>query len=119
MALNSIFSIKHGDTLPPLVFTLFEDEFGNATVDLTDAQQVLVKVGKGDNTTPPLLSKQATIPAPEVGQCSYKFSQEDWQTVPPGNYDMEFEVTWQTGDVGTYPKEGFATLNVGIDLDID
>lgn len=112
-------TIKHGDTLPVLTAVLYRDENLTQPVDLTSSTQVKIKV-RATGGEALLLDKVMTIVEPKTqGRVTYAFVAEDWLpvAVPPGNHNMEFEVTWGTGDVSTYPKVGYAQLIVEDDLD--
>lgn len=111
----TVHTIKQGDTLPVMNMTLYRDEALTQPVDLTNADVVTVKAGNAGSE--PLLDTAMEIVTPADGTIRYKFLLTDWANIEPGSYDMEVEVVWTNGDVSTYPKVGFATLEVEADLD--
>lgn len=111
------FEIKHGDTRPELIATLYSDSAMTVPVDLTNATSVKIKVGDGQTTVK--LDKTMTIKTPATdGKVGYQFTVTDWSAVAPGDHDMEFEVTWNDTTISTYPKTGYKTLKVNPDLDV-
>lgn len=109
------FVIKRRDNLPVLRATLYTDEAQTVPVDLTDADIVLVKVGKVNQA--PLLNKNMIVLEPRTAgriECQFTTT-ETFQT--PDDYNMEFEVQWLGGDVSTYPKQGYKTFRIVADLD--
>jgi hypothetical protein len=113
--MSDTFTIKRRDNLPVLRATLYTDEAQTVPVDLTNASVVLVKVGKVNQA--PTLTKSMTILTPRTsGRVEHQFTTTD-TFVAPDDYSMEFEVTWNNGDVSTYPKQGYKTFRVVADLD--
>lgn len=110
-------TIKHGDTLPVLNVTLYRDAALTQPVDLTTATQVMIKVEPQGGEVLTLNTAMTVDATPTTGKVSYQFKTVDWVEVQPGTHNMEFEVTWNNGDVSTYPKVGYASLDVQADLD--
>lgn len=105
------FTIKQGDTLPPITATL-EDVDG--AVDLTDASAVLFKmqpIAGGAMT----VDDAATIASPSTaGQVSYAWQAGDTDT--PGWYNAEWEVTFTDQSVATFPNEKNLLIEIRADL---
>lgn len=113
--MSDTFTIKRRDNLPVLRATLYTDEAQTVPVDLTNANIVLVKIGKVNQA--PLMSKSMTILSPRTaGRVEIQFTTDETY-VTPDEYSMEFEVQWTGGDVSTYPKQGYKTFRVIADLD--
>lgn len=113
--MSDVFTIKRRDNLPVLRATLYTDEAQTVPVDLTNVNQVLVKVGKVNQA--PTLNKSMTILEPRTaGRIEVQFTTSE-TFLSPDDYSMEFEVQWVGGDVSTYPKQGYKTFRVVADLD--
>lgn len=113
--MSDTFIIKRRDNLPVLRATLFTDQAQTVPVDLTNASFVKVKVGKLNQA--PILDKTMTILSPRTtGRVEHQFSIVDTNQFPD-EYLMEFEVSWNGGNVSTYPKQGYKTFKVIADLD--
>lgn len=111
-------TIKHGDTLPVLDVILYRDEALTQPVDLTNNTDVTLKISNSNGESALNLEKSMNVNVdPTTGRVTYKFALADWSSLSPGDYSMEIEVTWASGDVSTYPKDGYATLSVKADLD--
>jgi hypothetical protein len=120
--MSTRFTIKQGDSLPLLRAQLFEDVALTTPTDLTNADGILIKVGRvtGDNILGFLvIEKPCTIENHQEGRIQVQITSVE-STLSPGTYDGEFEVTW-TGpappDISTYPKIGFFEFVVEKDLD--
>jgi hypothetical protein len=118
MAEQDPFPIKQGDTAPSYAVVLTS---GGKYVPLDKASKVrfLMRAeGEGD-PTPPALKGEMTfslekIPDPkdksetpkeiEVWVCVYDWQDGDTQR-PPGFFNTEFEVTWESGKKETFPAE--------------
>lgn len=113
--MNDTFSIKRGDNKPILRATLYSDDEYTTPTDLTNAIEVRVKVGRVGRQ--PFIDKLAIIEEPASdGEISCRFTEFETR-FPGGNYLLEFEVTWEGGDITTYPKLGHLNFNLIGDLD--
>jgi hypothetical protein len=103
-------TMKKNDTWPPLAFTL-SDAAG--PVDLTDAQQVMLRMKLGRKTVHGICS-----PAPDQdahpGAGTYSWVPEDTSIV--GKWRAEFEVTWVDGTVVTFPNDDYLEIEIVEDL---
>ena len=107
-------TLKQGDTQPPVIQTLY---MGDGTVaDLTDAD-ILFKMrrliglvaGEGDI----LIIEEgeaASLGDPEDGVVKYEWAQGD--TDIAGGYEAEWEVTFEDGEVLTFPNGGYLTIAI-------
>lgn len=109
------FNIKRRDNLPILRSTFYSDKELSTPVDLTNATNVLAKVGTVNSSL--TINKSCTILEPRTqGRVEVQFTSEE-TNIPPNTYDLEFEVQWVNGDISTYPKVGHLKLTVHPDLD--
>jgi hypothetical protein len=102
-------TVKAGDTAPTQTVRL-EGRAGPA--NLTGATVVMQL---RDSSTP----VPCTVVDPAAGTVR---PERDGLPVPPGNMqstatDVEFEVTYSTGEVQTFPEAGYLRLRVWSDLD--
>lgn len=115
MADQDPFPIKQNDTGPSYAVVLTS---GGKYVDLSDADKVkfLMRAEGAEDSNPPAVEGEMTfsletIPDPkdesktiEVWVCVY-----DWQpgdtAIDAGLQNTEFEVTWKSGKVETFPAE--------------
>ena len=99
------FTIKRGDTLPAFTRVL---KFSDGTVqDLTDATSVIFIYrpvdGDGPDLSATAVSRTCTINAPATdGSVTWAPIAADTATV--GRFYAEFEVTFSSGDVLTFPN---------------
>jgi hypothetical protein len=109
------FTIKRRDNLPVLKATLYSDSELTQEVDLTDADDVILKVGKVGEA--PTINRPMDIIEPKTqGRVELQLTSSD-TNIQQGDYQMEFEVNWLGGDISTYPKLGYLTFTVVADLD--
>lgn len=108
------FTIKKGDTLPVLTATLYSDNSMRNPVDLTSASSARLLVGK-PGTTPVINVAMSFVSPRSSGKVEYEWTPGDTD-VSPDTYRLEVEVTWNDGNVGTYPKKGYLTFTVVDDL---
>jgi len=105
---HKAFVTKTGDTTP--ISVNCRDKFG--FVDLTDATVVfnmktpagVVKVARG----------ACNVLSPTVGYVQYAFELVDVDTV--GNYRGEFEVTFDSGKITTFPSGDYIPIKILVDL---
>lgn len=87
---------KRGDTVP-LPATL--------PVDLTDATSVRFHLKDPDGDD---IVSGATIRDAENGEVAYQWS--EGETDRTGLFDIEWQVTWNTGSMETFPKNGYDSI---------
>ena len=104
------FTIKENDTSPTFQRTL-TDASGTA-VNLSGAT-VIFKMYDQMRTTQ-VISATATLVDATNGVISYTFQTAD--TVTPGWYWVELEVTFSGGAVETYPNSGYISLLISKEL---
>lgn len=88
---------KRNDTVPLEV---------QLPVDLTTATTVefhMEHIDDGDG-----IQKQALFRDKAQGRVAYDFDAED--TDASGVHNMEWQVTWSNGDVETFPRSGYDTI---------
>ena len=100
------FTIKQGDVLPVLTYTIKTD--AGATVDLTTATGVkfVMRSITALNTT---TNATATIVTPSTGSVSYTFTSTD--TATAGIYQGQWIVTWPAGQQA-FPTSGYVEIEV-------
>lgn len=104
------FIIKAHDTLPSVSAAL---STGGAPLDLTSASAVefvMRLVGGAVKVTAP-----ATVTDSLGGAVRYDWVPAD--TSAPGEYQAEWQVTWASGGVQTFPTATYHTITVVPDLD--
>lgn len=104
------FTIKKGDTAPALTQTLKQN---GVAVDLTNATSVAFRWKKTDSTA--VSSATASIVDAANGIVEY-----DWKTgdlAAAGGYEGEFAVTWNDGDIQTFPSDSWILITVFDTLD--
>lgn len=105
------FPMKQNDTLPPLKATL---KNGSTAVPLTDVSSVRFKMRAIDGNTIKVDSA-ATIIDSANGRVQYDWSAGDTDTA--GTFKIEFELTYATGGVRTYPTSAVEIVQIYADLD--
>lgn len=105
------YSIKRGDTRPALLATL--STAAGAPLDLESLQTAMLHLRQGET----LLSRNMTIMEPRTsGQVRYDWMADDWLSLVPGVAAIEFELTYQDGNVLTVPTRGYASIQIHEDL---
>ncbi len=105
---DASFTIRRGDTAPAIQATLL-DGAGNP-VNLTGAT-VRLHVGRSGQ---PIVDAPATIVDAAGGVVSYAWQAQDLAT--PGQWLAEWEVTYATGEVETFPNASQLLVTVLHDL---
>lgn len=106
----STLRIYRGDTLPR-TFTL--TDFDGAALNLTGASatfSVKTDVGAGSyifqkTGTQGGASSGITFPSPTLGKLTVEIVPADTQSVTPGNYVWDLQVTLASGRVHTFPRD--------------
>lgn len=103
------FYIKRGDTGPSITAVLSDP---SGAVDLTGAS-VKFKLRLAD-TGALVVNADATIVTPVQGSVAYGWESGD--TAVAGEYLAEWEVTFQNGEIITFPNDGYLRIKVTGDL---
>lgn len=98
-------NIKVGDTLPDLKAQLLD---GGSPINLTDfTVSVKIKLAEADTL---LVDDTATIDIEERGIVEYEWSSGDTDTA--GTYLVEFIADNQSGEILTFPNNGYARVYI-------
>lgn len=101
------FTIKSGDTAPALTATLYD---GTTPLNLTGAS-VTLRMRAVGFALPVLDDVPAVIVAPpEDGKVSYSWQTGD--TDEPGDFEVEWTVTFAGGAVQTFPTAGYTEVQI-------
>ena len=100
------FYLRQGDRLPSISGVICQ---GSARVNLTGAS-VALKIRRSDLSAA-AVSRTATVASGTLGKVSYLWAAADVET--PGEYLMEWVVTFAGGTIATYPADGHVRLVVG------
>ena len=100
-------TLKQHDTYPPLRATLSASD---GPIDLTTATQVKVIL----RTDAVILTGVCTIENAPLGVVRYDWAVGDLAVA--GDYDGEFEITWNTGRIETVPNDDYILFRVKADL---
>ena len=96
--MNDVFTIGQGDTVPELTFELYPPvSLAGATVRFT------MKRDGAPESEAPIINRRVAAAA----QDNPGIVRHDWiagDTATAGEYVAEFEVTFSTGKIGTYPN---------------
>ena len=108
------FTYKRGDTWPPLRLALREDVDGTESpVDLTNADSMRFLAESDDGLT--TIDKTATVDGTATdGKVMVDWEVGDLDVVK--EFNCEIEVTWNVGDIETFPNDSYFTLSVVQDL---
>lgn len=103
------FYIKRGDTRPS-IGGYCRDSLGNP-VSLSGAS---VKFNMYIKGSAPKVNASATIADQNSGRVRYDWSAEDTDTA--GTYYAEFQVTFSSGKIETYPNDSFIIIHITEDV---
>lgn len=104
------FWMKQNDTLPSIEATLRDGS--GAIIDLTDSTVRFHMRGKSERIAK--VDSPAVIVDPTAGTVRYDWSPEDTDT--PGDYQFEWQVTYDDGPIVTCPNIGYNTLLIASEL---
>lgn len=109
------FLIKQNDTLPWLQFQFREaDNVTPLDLTLADTVYIVVRPTGQDPDDPPTFKKPCVVDNALTGTGHFVWTQADTATV--GQYDYEFEITWDSGGIQTIPVDGYLDLRVIDDI---
>jgi hypothetical protein len=101
--------LKRNDTKDTISYTM---TYADGTpVNLTGATVRFV-MGKGKTL---IANSAATIISASAGKVEYTLKESD--TLVAGNYNAEFEVTFSTGKVKTFPSDGYISIKIQPNVD--
>ncbi len=106
------FFTKRNDT--KALTAQFKDTTG-AVVDITGASVVFTMTGPDNNNTKKVDRGTVTITTASTGKVSYPW--QSGETNQAGLFKGEFEVTYSSGLVETFPAEGAINIRIAGDLD--
>lgn len=101
------FVLAVGDTLPKLEAQLINSKTGAPIGDLTGATVVFNYKAKGDPTWIPI----TTVAIIDAAKAIVEVTWNPGDTDTPGEYDMQFVVTFPTGQM-TVPNHGCLSLSI-------
>lgn len=104
-------TMKAGDTAPAVRATLFDAN--NNPVDLTGATVKFVMATKVAPRTV-AVDAAAALGIATAGEVVYEWVVGD--TATAGSFDCEFEVTYLSGEVQTFPTSGYLECTIVDDL---
>lgn len=108
------FSIKRGDTSPPIKYQLISSD--GSMQDISNYQEVSFFM-RNENKEVVVTGDTAsgvTVEDAPKGIVSYSWSSGDTSTV--GTYDAEWEVVFGDGTIETFPNNSFITVKVKEDI---
>lgn len=107
------YTMKQNDTFPVLT-AILSDQVGPVNLTTADSVKFIMKMASPST----LVTGVCVIVTPQtgadVGKVTYDWIPAD--TATNGTYQVEFEVTWNPGDVETFPNDGYKTLEIKDDL---
>lgn len=107
------YSLKQNDTYPVLT-AILSDQLGAVDLTTADSVKLIMKMA----SPPTTVIGTCVIATPQtggnVGKVTYDWQASDTATV--GEYQAEFEVTWNVGDVETFPNDSYKTIEIVDDL---
>ncbi len=108
------FTIKRGDSWPPIVATL-SDAVGQINLTTAASVNLLFKTTTGSIA----YTKTCTITTPSAGVVTYVWTAADASSGPlseVNTFNIEWEITWADASKTTVPNEGYKSLSVVPDL---
>lgn len=106
------FYIKEDDTAPTIQAQLKNPDGTPVDLTATDVDIRITKARGGDN----VVNSTASIQNASDGVVRYTLQASD--TEDSGRYRVEFEVTYGTGQVETFPNKGYHTLLIGRNMEV-
>lgn len=102
-------TIKQHDTHPPIEATLSD---ANGPVNLTGSTVKLILKSAGAGST--VITGTCTIVSAAAGTVRYDWLAPDTASV--NTLSGEFEVTWSTGKITTFPNDAYFSVEIKADL---
>jgi len=104
------FYIKQNDTRPAITATLID---GDGSLAALTGATVVFKMRKVGGTAV-TVNSSATVTSVDNAEVTYTWSASDTSTV--GSYEGEFEVTYSSGGVQTFPNSGYIEIEIVDDI---
>lgn len=107
------YTLKQDDTFPALT-AILSDQVGPVNLSAADSVKFFMKHSSGS----PVVTGTCTVVTPQTGQDIGKVTY-DWvaaDTATAGEYTAEWQVTWNVGDIETYPNDGYKTVLIVADI---
>ena len=104
------FYIKQNDTRPAITATLIDGDGSLAALTGATVVFKMRKVGETSVT----VNSSATVTSVDNAEVTYTWSASDTSTV--GSYEGEFEVTYSSGGVQTFPNSGYIEIEIVDDI---
>ena len=112
------FYIKQNDRLPALVAVLTEPPSGGEAkaIDLTKAEKVqfVAREKAASDPTAAKIKSDCEITNAAAGEVAYNWGATDTDT--SGEFNFEFEITWEPGKTESVPRKGYYLLDIEDDL---
>jgi hypothetical protein len=105
------YTIKRGDTDPAFATVFYS---GTTPVDLSAATAVRIIVRLPGAASPKVNAAMTIVSPATSGAVTYQWQTADTDTA--GRYEMEYEITWNTGRHRTIPTPGKDELVIESDL---
>jgi hypothetical protein len=106
------FKMKQGDTRPNLPFQMFQPD-KVTPLSLAAATSVSIAVRPKNDVTM-TFKKACVITDVDLGTGYYDWDVGD--TAIAGNFQYEFEIVWNNGDIQTVPVDGYFDLVIVDDI---
>ena len=104
------FFIKQNDTRPAITATLIDGDGSLASLSGATVVFKMRKVGSTSAT----VDSSASITSTANSEVTYTWSGSDTATV--GSYEGEFQVTYSSGGVQTFPNSGYIQIEIVDDI---
>mgnify|MGYP002626463953 FL=1 len=104
------FYIKQNDTRPTITATLIDGDGSLAALTGATVSFKMRKVGSTSAT----VDSSASVTSIANGEVTYTWSASDTATV--GSYEGEFQVTYSSGGIQTFPNSGYIEIEVVDDI---
>lgn len=104
------FYIKQNDTRPTITATLIDGDGSLASLTGATVSFKMRKVGE----TAATVDSSASVTSTTNAEVTYTWSSSDTATV--GSYEGEFQVTYSSGGVQTFPNSGYIDIEIVDDI---
>lgn len=106
------FKIKQNDTSPSILTQLLDG--ASAAVNITGATSVRFHMRQAADPKTVIIDEDATIVTAIDGTVRYDWDAAD--TATAGEYEAEFEITYATGEIETFPNDTYIKVSVIDDI---
>jgi hypothetical protein len=104
------FYIKQNDTKPAIAATLIDSDGSIPSLTGATVSFKMRKVGEASAT----VDSSASVTSADNAEVTYAWIASDTATV--GSYEGEFEVTYSTGGIQTFPNNGYIEIEIVDDI---